>query len=150
MTLPLSGPLKQDCPCGCGRFGVLKFGPLKHVKGCTCRSCAGRRAFKTGHRSEKPAAQKLGLIPKGGRARHHEEHQGGALRYENKTGGAARPVITAFRNVRGQSEASRPYGDHRPFVGTFDYDGLHVGVFDLDHAVQVAVALLEAHGVPLP
>ena len=32
----------------------------------------------------------------------------------------------------------------------FDYDGLHVGVFDLDHAVQVAVALLEAHGVPLP
>jgi len=137
---------KVDCPCGCGLFGVARYGRLKHCRGCTCRSCSGRRVRSLGHKSQGKAAHKLGLVPSGRKARSNEEDEAGALRYENKTGRVARPVITAFRNVRAQSEATRPFGDVRPFLATFDADGLHVGVFDLDHQVELALAILRNHG----
>jgi hypothetical protein len=119
---------------------------LKHVKGCPCKSCWGRRANTIGRPSQGKAARHLGLVPEGRRARHHEEDQGGGVRFENKTGSAAKPVITAFRKVAVQSEGSRSFGDHRPFVGTFDHDGCHVGVFELATILDVAVAVLIGHG----
>jgi hypothetical protein len=137
---------KDFCGCGCGLFGVAKYGRLKHVRGCPCRSCTGRRTYRTGHKSQGKAAHKLGLVPDGQKARSNEEDQGGALRYENKTGSVARPVVTAFRNVRNQSEGSRPFGDNRPFLGTFEHGELHVGVFDLEKQVEVATAILLNHG----
>lgn len=45
MMLP--GPVKEDCPCGCGSFGTPKKKAwrdgLHHVRSCPCKRCVGGR-----------------------------------------------------------------------------------------------------------
>lgn len=47
MTLPLPGPEKADCPCGCGLFGTVRkktwSDGSRHVRSCKCRRCEGGR-----------------------------------------------------------------------------------------------------------
>lgn len=48
----------------------------------------------------------------------HEEHHGGLLRWESKSGAQVRPMFTAFEKAEKQAEANRSFGDNRPFVMT--------------------------------
>lgn len=81
-ALPLPGPAKTDCPCGCGTFGTPRrkawadgIGP--HVRGCPCRRCAGSR------------------------------HRGKATRRESRiardTGGSREPLSGALSGVDGRA-----------------------------------------------
>jgi len=62
--LPLQGPLKIICPCGCGVFGTPKrkaWGDgLHHVKGCgPCKRCSGSRAKKNAYVRERKIAKAI-------------------------------------------------------------------------------------------
>lgn len=142
-----------DCGCGCGEFGTLKAewrdGTRCVQRKCKCKRCQGRNNRKRGLSKQRQAAVALGLantkfLPS------NEEAFGGALRFESKaTKREAGPVWTAFGLVEKQSEASRPVGDHRPFVATFmppgeGKDGLLVcRLSDLN---EVVAALVEQWG----
>lgn len=44
----MPGPIKQECPCGCGTYGTPRKkqwqdGLGGHVKGCPCKRCVGGR-----------------------------------------------------------------------------------------------------------
>lgn len=62
--LPLPGPERADCPCGCGLYGVQRrkaWGDgLRHVKLCGCRRCVGSRQTGKARRREKRIAADLG------------------------------------------------------------------------------------------
>ena len=72
-----------------------------------------------------------------------EEHWSGTVRVECKSGAQARPVLTRFLLSEGQSEQHRPYGDHRPFIATFEHDGRAVFVGDLSRIREIVAALVE-------
>lgn len=62
--LPLQGPVKQTCACGCGLFGSPKrkaFGDgLRHIRGCECRRCRGSHYARNAGRRERRIASDLG------------------------------------------------------------------------------------------
>lgn len=62
--LPLPGPERADCPCGCGLYGVQRrraWGDgLRHVKRCQCRRCQGSRHSRKASRRERRIAADLG------------------------------------------------------------------------------------------
>ena len=64
-----------DCPCGCGEQGLkLQARHDRHLIGCKCRPCLGRRSKKKGR-----AAQARGYRALGGTlpwSPGHEENQG--------------------------------------------------------------------------
>lgn len=136
------------CGCGCGKEGNLRVRPWKDgtvciARGCTCKRCTGKANRSRGDAAGRKVRKKLGLV---GAATRHEEGWGGPLRTESKAGGIARPVITAHRNVKLQSEVSRPIGDNRPFVGSFTYEGRTVFTIDADDLEPVVAALAESWG----
>lgn len=60
--LPLPGPLKQDCVCGCGVFGnprrkAWQDGLGPHSKACECRRCQGGRTKARARRQEHRVAK---------------------------------------------------------------------------------------------
>lgn len=64
--LPLPGPLKRDCVCGCGTFGSPRrkawqdgLGP--HSKLCPCRRCEGSRHKKNAGARERRIAKNTGM-----------------------------------------------------------------------------------------
>jgi hypothetical protein len=64
-ALPLPGPQKADCPCGCGTFGTprrkaWRDGLGAHVRGCPCRRCAGSRNTKKAGARERRVARATG------------------------------------------------------------------------------------------
>jgi hypothetical protein len=108
------------CVCGCSvvaRLVLKTFSDgTRHVRGCTCRQCRGRKSRRTGLEAQRRAAKSLG-VPKVGPLRPgNEEDYAGLLRMENKSGAIVKPMWTAYLKAEAQSEASRPYGDVRPFV----------------------------------
>jgi hypothetical protein len=62
--LPLPGPVKIACPCGCLLFGTPKkkaWGDgLHHVRACQCRRCKGGRTSSTARRRENRIARDTG------------------------------------------------------------------------------------------
>lgn len=62
--LPLPGPIKVDCPCGCGLFGAqvkrARGDGLRHVRLCQCRRCQGSRHRPKARRRENAIAAALG------------------------------------------------------------------------------------------
>jgi hypothetical protein len=62
-ALPLPGPEKDDCPCGCGLFGALtkphKDG-TRHVRRCVCRRCRGRNIKRSSGNRERRVAKRVG------------------------------------------------------------------------------------------
>jgi len=134
MASMLPGPNKIDCPDGCGLFGT----PLRngHVRGCKgppgqpCRSCLGRQNRAKGKVKQREARKVLGIAGPSLGA-DHEENWRGLVRAEVKAGAQVRPMQTAFERMRTQSEASRPYGDHRPFVAVAMPDGKRSGIVAL-------------------
>lgn len=63
-ALPLPGPVKEDCACGCGLFGTPKKKKhrdgLRHVRGCVCKRCNGRNVKQTSGGRERRAARRVG------------------------------------------------------------------------------------------
>lgn len=104
---------------GCGLFGTLgkpdRFG-RRHVRGCPCRRCLGRRARRSGVTKQRKARRAMGIAgPTMGA--DHEENWRGNVRIEVKSGARdAGPVGTRFLANEGQSEGARPIGDNRPFM----------------------------------
>jgi hypothetical protein len=150
--LPHSGPEKAECEGDrdkCGRDDCPLFGrPLKpnkdgkrRVRGCGDKVATGTRARRKGKRAQRKVANKLG-IPAGIDG-GNEETWRSALRIEVKEGRQVQAAVTAFRRVREQSEAARPIGDNRPFMGVVVHDGLEVCLIELDSLVDVAAAVLD-------
>lgn len=121
---------KSDCGCGCGLYGTPKKvnrAGIQCVRGCTCPSCRGRNNKRKGQKKQAKAVTALG-VPRSSIHPGHEEFLGGAVRIEVKAGGQILPAYTAFVKCEAQSEASRPIGDHRPFVAVFMPDGTKDGI----------------------
>lgn len=124
MTLPLPGPEKGACGCGCDAFGTLRrpwSDGTRCVRGCPCSRCMGKRNRAKGDAKARKARQVLGLT---GVNTRHEEHWGGPLRVESKAGKQVQPIWTRYQAARSQSEAARPIGDTRPFVMVAAPDGV--------------------------
>lgn len=142
-------------PCECGtdacyewhaddvkRLGKPDKGGKRHVHGCKCPACRGRRNRRKGDTKAGKARKALNI---GGVNSRHEELFGGALRIEVKAGKIVAPAVTAYERNRAQSEQSRSVGDNRPFAAVWMPDGSRDGVIAcrLSDLTAVAVAVLE-------
>jgi hypothetical protein len=133
--LPLPGPQKGFCECklledGCGRYGTLKKprrDGTRHVWGCKCRSCLGRRNRDIGRKGQSKARKTLG-IQGATIGADHEENWRGAVRVEVKSGAQVRPAWTAYLKMENQGEAARAIGDNRPFIGDAEPPGTTDGL----------------------
>ena len=138
-----------DCPCGCGASGQ----PTKngHPKGCanTCVLCRNRRNKRKGGRKQTRARQMLAVPRTGSMQPGHEEQFGGLVRTEVKAGAQVKPILTRYLAAEAQSEAARPFGDHRPFVFMAMPDGVKYGlvVIRSDVLEQAVLALYEQFGL---
>lgn len=149
----LQGPEKGTCQCvaDCGLFGTLgrpdRTG-ARHVRGCACRVCMGRRNRRNGMVKQRKATKLLGLSH-GQWAGAHEEALAGPLRTEVKaTLRHAKPVQTAYELMRAQSEAARSFGDNRPFIASAAPPGsgrVYYVIRD-DDLAAVVLALAEVFG----
>lgn len=123
-------PTRGACGCGCGKEGRFRR-PWRDgavcVVGCPCRRCLGARSKRKGGRKQSKAVNALG-IPRSSLSPGHEEFLGGAIRVEVKSGAQIKPAMTAYLKMEDQSEAQRPYGDHRPFAGIAMPDGSSDGI----------------------
>jgi hypothetical protein len=137
--LPLPGPEKGLCQClkawpsgpdTCGRFGRLGEPDRqgrRHVKGCDCRRCLGRRSRRNGKGKQRAARKALG-IPGLSLGADEEELWRGHVRVEVKSGHRDTvPVDTRYRAMRKQSDASRAIGDNRPFAAVVMPPGMSDG-----------------------
>lgn len=143
--------LKAQCECGldsCDLYGTLgrpdRTG-LRHVRGCQCNHCRGKRNRTKGDSKARAARRALNITGVNSR---HEELFGGALRVEVKAGGQISAAYNAFLRCERQSEAARPIGDNRPFGAIFMPEGTRDGVLvvRLSKVADVAVAVLENLG----
>ena len=151
-VLPLPGPAKGDCGCGCGAFGTLKRawsdGSQCVARACTCKRCQGRANKRRGQQKQRQAAKHLG-VPLGGLGAGHEENWRAAFRVEVKaTKAEAGPIHTAYLRMKAQSEASRPIGDHRPFIAMAMPPGVSYGlvVVSTDDLREFVAAFIEQQG----
>lgn len=154
MTEPWSNmKVRITCGCGCGAYGApgrTDRSNVVHAKTCDpakCTVCRGRQAKKLGGRRQAKAAQAIGL-PVSTIRPGNEEHFGGHLRLEVKSGAQVKPIWTRYLAAEAQSEAQRPFGDHRPFLflaSPDDRDGLVI--FRLSKVDDVVVALAEQRGL---
>jgi hypothetical protein len=157
VTDALLGPVKGECEgirdrCAnkalCPLFGKLR--PSKdgrqRVRGCGDPVARGRRVRRKGDDKARDVRRAQAIAGVNSR---HEEHMGGAFRWEAKSGMKANVVKTAFVASEAQSEAQRPFGDHRPFIATFSPDGWsdHLVVFRGSKSVEAAIAILANHGL---
>jgi hypothetical protein len=76
----------------------------------------GRRSKRTGGKAQRTARKLLAVPVTNGIKTGHEEHAGGLVRFEAKSGAQIRPLVTAFTKAEKQSEAARAIGDTRPTV----------------------------------
>lgn len=110
-TLPLPGPEKGTCPCdddACQVFGTIR--PGKHVRGCTCRSCRGRRNRKKGQTKQREAQRALGVASGKYGDVHEEKWADPLFATEVKAGAQVRPVVNAWDRQVAQIAAAQP--DH--------------------------------------
>lgn len=143
-----AGP--EPCGCGCGIVAPLRAKAWRDgvrcvKRGCACRRCLGKRSRAKGDTRARQARKALG-IP--GANTRHEELWAGGVRTEMKAGAQVKPAVTAFLRMEAQSEAQRPFGDNRPFIGVAMPDGSKDGVvmFRLSKLDEVVAALVEQWG----
>jgi hypothetical protein len=142
-----------DCGCGCGAYGTLKK-PWRSnnvrcvARKCSCRQCVGRNSKKSGGSKQSKAFTFLG-VPRSSFHPGHEEHIGGLVRAEVKSGGQVGPLWTRYKAAEAQSEAARPFGDHRPFVFVAMPEGVSYGlvVVRTDRLAETVAALAEQLGM---
>lgn len=149
--------LKAKGPCQCELGTCELFGTLgrpdrkgrSHVRGCACNVCRGRRNKRKGGERQSRAAKALGIPHAGAMRPGNEEHWGGAVRTECKSGAQVKPIHTRFVGAHMQSEQNRPFGDNRPFVFTAYPDGVKHGYVIIrdDHLEAAVAALAEQFGM---
>lgn len=118
MTLAPNFRTTIDCGCGCGAHGTPRTrawanGTTCVQRKCRCARCLGSRNSTSGKRKPNKSRKVLGLV---GANTTHEEHWGGPIRTEHKSGAQVGPIWTRYQAARNQSEAARPIGDIRPFA----------------------------------
>lgn len=135
-----------ECGCGCDAYGTLKSpwrdGSRCVARKCCCKRCLGKVNRAKGDSKARQARKRLNL--RGANTRH-EEHAGGAVRWEAKTGAQCKPLWTAYLKAEAQSEAQRPMGDNRPFLMTAGLDGTkdQLVIFRLSRIEDTVAALAE-------
>ena len=115
----------------CPRFGTLgregRDGK-RRIKGCGDPVARGKRNRTKGDSKARRARKKLGLSATGNAGSRHEEHWSGMFRVEAKAGKQVGPIATRFANAKAQSEASKSFGDIRPFLMIAMPDGTSDGI----------------------
>lgn len=106
MSDELLGPIKDDCPCGCGLFGNVTGG--RHVRGCTCHACRGRRNRRKGLAKQRTARKRLGVAPSHKFGDANEERWGDLLfANEVKAGKQIGPAVTAWTRIELQVQSNQ-------------------------------------------
>lgn len=119
-ALPLHGPTKGDCECGtdaCTLFGTLgrsdKQG-RRHVRGCGCRVCLGRRNRRGGLTKQRVARKALGVKPQKFGDSNEERWSDEHFANEVKSGKQCGPLLNWWRKVEAQVQANEAeFGDRR-------------------------------------
>lgn len=148
--LPHQGPEKGECEGNkdkCSNSSCPLFGSLlkpskdgkRRIRGCGDPVARGKRNKRSGQRTQRKVANKLG-IPAGFGGGNEETWQS-SLRLEVKSGAKVKPAVTAYRKQKAQSEASRPIGDNRPFAAIAVHEGVEVIMFEIDSLNNVMAAL---------
>ena len=106
MSDELLGPVKGDCPCGCGLFGNVIHD--RHVRGCTCGACRGRRNRRKGLSKQREARKRLGVAPSHKFGDANEENWGDALfANEVKAGQQIQPAVNAWLRIELQVQSNQ-------------------------------------------
>jgi len=116
-----------DCP----KFGLLGRAGRdgkRRVRGCNDPAARGKRNRTKGDAKARRARHKLGLGATGRAGSRHEEHWGGFFRVESKAGAQVGPIATRFYAAKAQSDASKAFGDLRPFAMIAMPDGKSDGI----------------------
>ncbi len=146
--LPMQGPQKGECVCGCGKFGRPKKNG--HVRGCApCKTCQGGRNRRNGMRRQREFQKAAGIKQASWRgANGNEESWRDAFRWEHKADNlSAKPVVNAWRRVFAQIEKNRTIGDPRPPAAGFTYEGVQLVVVEAETwKTHIAPLLAEAEG----
>ncbi len=62
--LPFLGPTREECPCGCGTYGVVRQkvmrDGLSHVRRCPCKRCKAPRHKTNASNRERKIARQTG------------------------------------------------------------------------------------------
>lgn len=115
----------------CPKFGLLgrpgRDGK-RRVRGCEDPRARGKRNRTKGDAKARRARHKLGLGATGNAGTRHEEHWSGFFRVEVKAGAQVGPIATRFDAAKGQSDASKAFGDIRPFAMIAMPDGTSGGI----------------------
>lgn len=158
MTAMLLGPEKRPCegdPARCANRACTPDSPLFgggresrdgkfRVKACLDPVGQGKANKRSGQKAQKNIARRLGVeVGMGG---GNEENWRAGLRVEVKSGAQAGPVITRYLAAKTQSDASRAFGDHRPFGFFAVHQGLELLVVDVNDLPNVLEALANTHG----
>lgn len=103
------------------------------VRDCMCAKHLGLRNRRKGQRTQRQARKGLEKafgVPAGRTqaSTANEETWRLPVRSEVKSGGAAKPVGTFYRNTRIQAEKDHAIGDTRPFVAVAQVDGYTDGL----------------------
>lgn len=99
-------PVKGDCSCGCGLFGTITNG--RHVRGCTCNRCRGRRNRRKGLLKQREARKALGVAPSHKFGDGNEENWSDPLfQNEVKAGAQIRPAVTAWLRIEAQVQSNQ-------------------------------------------
>lgn len=143
---------RDECGCGCGETGSLKKpwrDGTRCVKNkCKCVKCRNGRNNRNGKRTQRAATKRLGLSH-GQYAGAHEEALQGPVVTEHKADARhAKPIATAYRRMRAQSDAARSIGDVRPFVASSTAPGSSQTLYTVaaDDLEAFVYALAEAWG----
>lgn len=143
--LPMQGPEKGDCGCGCGRFGLLKKpnrAGCRCVRLCRCKSCLGTNSRRKGQTQQRKVQVAL-EIPGTSLGANHEENWRGLVRVEVKAGGQVAPAWNQYLRMEDQAELARAIGDTRPFIAVVAPDGVgdFVVMFRMSRMAEVVAAL---------
>lgn len=111
MTLP--GPSKGRCPCEhprCTLYGTVTKG--RHVRGCPCDRCNGKRNRKSGLDRQREARKALGIPPQKFGDANEERWADAHFRTEVKSGKQVGPFVNLWVRCEAQIDANRPdHGD---------------------------------------
>lgn len=102
----VTGPEKGECPCGCGLFGTVTNS--RHVRGCSCPQCRGRRNRRKGLSKQRKARVALGVAPSHKFGDANEERWNDPLfANEVKAGKQIGPAVTAWLRIEAQVQSNQ-------------------------------------------
>jgi hypothetical protein len=112
MTEP-EAPRKGECPCGCDLYGNITNG--RHVRGCVCKRCMGKRNRSKGLTKQREARKRLGVAPSHKFGDANEENWNDPIfANEVKSGAQIKPAVTAWTRIETQVKGNESdFGSRR-------------------------------------